>query len=49
MKAAMPPALLALLLLAACNQGPEAVPAAESNAVLQQNAAAPGVVTLPSG
>ena len=45
----MPPALLALLLFAACNQGPEAVPTAESNAVLEQNAAAPGVVTLPSG
>ena len=49
MKAAMSPALLALLLLGACNQGPEAIPAAESTAVLDQNAAAPGVVTLPSG
>ena len=50
MKAAMPPALLALLLLtSACDQGPEAVPAAESTAVLARNGAQPGVVTLPSG
>ncbi|MBW3616969.1 MAG: FKBP-type peptidyl-prolyl cis-trans isomerase [Proteobacteria bacterium] len=50
MKAALPPALLALLLAtAACERGPEPVPAAESTALLQQNAAQPGVVTLPSG
>lgn len=49
MNAAMPAALVALLLLSACKQGPEPVPAAESTAVLKQNAAAPGVVTLPSG
>ena len=46
----LPPALLALLLAtAACNRGPEPVPTAESTAVLERNAAQPGVVTLPSG
>jgi peptidylprolyl isomerase/FKBP-type peptidyl-prolyl cis-trans isomerase FklB len=49
MKAALSPALLAFLLFGACNQGPEAIPVAESTAVLEQNGAAPGVTTLPSG
>lgn len=41
--------LAAVLSLAACDQGPEGVPAAESTAVLARNAAEPGVVTLPTG
>jgi len=50
MKVPMPAVLLALMLaVSACQRGPEPVPAAESQALLTQNAAQPGVVTLPSG
>jgi peptidylprolyl isomerase/FKBP-type peptidyl-prolyl cis-trans isomerase FklB len=45
----LPALLAATLALAACNRGPAEVPAAESQAILEANAAKPGVVSLPSG
>ncbi len=49
MRVLLPVLLAAPFLLGACQRGPEPVPPAEAEAILQKNKAQPGVITTASG